>query len=413
MKRVVVVGGGVIGLTSAYSLVRAGMQVTLIEAGATPANGASFANGGQLSYRYVSPLADANVPFKALAWMRHGVQSPLTVRPRLELAQWRWMLSFLRACRRTTNVKNSQLLLELALRSQAVLSQWRAENRLTEFDWRENGKLVLFRQRGSFDCARQAGLDSSQRAMSASECLELEPALHALQGRLCGGVFSPGDEVADCYQFCQALLSQLKASTNFRLQTNCVANGFSSNGNRLTCVHTSQGDIEFDDIVLANGVGGAQLGKAAGHRLLVYPLKGYSLTLALSRPSQAPEVSVTDYDNKVVYARIGENLRVAAMVDIVGNDLSLKPSRLAHLTALAKDTFPKAGDFSNAIQWAGLRPATPTGMPIIGRGQYHNLWFNLGHGALGFTLAAGSSELLAESVQRGSNTLALHAFTPR
>lgn len=412
MKHVVVVGGGVIGLTSAYSLVRAGMQVTLLEAKDSTGTGASFANGGQLSYRYVSPLADAYVPLKALAWMRHGMSSPLTFRPRFDSAQWRWMMSFMLACRRSTNRQNSQLLLELALSSQAVLEQWRSEDKLDDFDWRENGKLVIYRQKSSFNTARQGALDPTQQAMSADECLSIDPSLASLQGEFSGGIYSPGDEVADCHKFCEALLAQLNSCGSFRLINNCRASHFSFSEDRLNCVHTNQGDIEFDDVVLANGVGGVQLSKTLSHSPNVYPLKGYSLTLPIDQLNQAPEVSVTDFDNKVVYARIGTSLRIAAMVDIVGNDLTLTPARLAHLKALASSTFPYAGDYCKAIQWAGLRPATPTGLPIIGRGKYRNLWFNLGHGALGFTLASGCSALLAQSIDRGRDTLELHAFRP-
>lgn len=410
--RIAVIGGGVIGLTTAYALVRQGHQVELIEKRDQVALETSFANGGQLSYRYVSPLADAGVPLQALAWMLRGDDAPLRFSPRMSIHQWRWCLRFLLACRRSTNRRNAAHLLRLALHSQQVLRSWREQDGLDDFAWRANGKLVIYRDRASLDKAA-AGLssDASQQLLDTHQCTTIEPALLPLAGALQGGIYSPGDEVADCHLFCRRLLERLGQSPNFRLHSGQTVSAVRSEHGRVRSVLLGNEELVVDHLVIAAGTASVALLRPLGIELPIYPLKGYSLTLPLSRHAGVPETNVTDYDNKVVYARLGNQLRVAAMVDIGGWDASLDRGRIAMLQRLASETFPGAGDYRNATQWAGLRPATPEGTPLLGATGIENLWLNVGHGSLGFTLACGSAALLCDLINQQQPAVALNGLT--
>lgn len=410
--RIAVIGGGVIGLTTAYALVRQGHQVELIEKRDQVALETSFANGGQLSYRYVSPLADAGVPLQALGWMFRGNDAPLRFRPKMSMQQWRWCSRFLLACRRSTNRRNAAHLLRLALHSQQVLRDWREQDGLDDFAWRANGKLVIYRDRASLDKAA-AGLngDGNQQLLDADRCAAIEPALQPLAGALQGGIYSPGDEVADCHLFCRRLLERLGRSPNFQLHSGQTVTALRSEQGRVLAVRLGHEELAVDHLVIAAGAASVALLRPLGIGLPIYPLKGYSLTLPLRSHAGIPDTNVTDYDNKVVYARLGDNLRVAAMVDIGGWDASLDQGRIAMLQRLASEAFPAAGDYRSAAQWAGLRPATPEGTPLLGATALDNLWLNVGHGSLGFTLACGSADLLCGLIGDQGPAVALDGLT--
>ncbi|GAB5345370.1 MULTISPECIES: D-amino acid dehydrogenase [Pseudomonas] len=408
-KRVCIIGGGVIGLASAYALVRAGHTVTVIDARDAVGRETSFANGGQLSYRYVAPLADAGVPLQAIGWLLRG-DSPLTLRPRLDPQQWRWMAAFIGACRGSVNQRNAAHLLRLASLSQATLEQWREADHLDGFDWRRNGKLVTFRRAGTFEQARSKVTDArQQQVLSAADCARLEPALAS--GGFVGGIYTPSEEVADCHAFCRRLAARLEASGRCTFLLGQKVTGLRHADGVVQAVVLGDEVMAVEQLVLAAGYRSAELA-LPGLSLPLYPLKGYSLSVPIGAQHQAPNVSITDYDRKIVYARIGEQLRVAAMVDIVGFDARLEPKRLALMKRQALETFPGAGDYTRAVEWAGMRPATPTGVPLIGASAYRNLWLNLGHGALGFTLACGSGQLLAELIGQHVPSIDMQGLTP-
>jgi D-amino-acid dehydrogenase len=408
-KRVCIIGGGVIGLASAYALVRAGHEVTVIEARDTLGSETSFANGGQLSYRYVAPLADAGVPLQAIGWLLRG-DSPLTLRPRLDPQQWRWMAAFIGACRGSVNKRNAAHLLRLASLSQTTLEQWREADRLDGFDWRRNGKLVTFRSAGTFEHARSKVTDTlQQQVLSAADCARLDPALAS--GGFVGGIYTPSEEVADCHAFCRRLAARLEASGRCTFLLGKKVTGLRHADGVVQAVVLGDDVMPVEQLVLAAGHRSAELA-LPGLSLPLYPLKGYSLSVPIGAQHQAPNVSITDYDRKIVYARIGEQLRVAAMVDIVGFDARLEPKRLALMKRQALETFPRAGDYTRAVEWAGMRPATPTGVPLIGASAYRNLWLNLGHGALGFTLACGSGQLLAELIGQRVPSIDMQGLAP-
>ncbi|WP_417616145.1 D-amino acid dehydrogenase [Oceanisphaera sp.] len=398
--RVAIIGGGVIGLTTAYALINKGHSVDLFEQHDAVGMATSFANGGQLSYRYVSPLADAGVPWQALGWM-FKKDSPLRFRPRMSISQWRWCLDFLLACRTSVNQANTAHLLRLALHSQAVLHDWQAQFGLTDFAWRANGKLVIYRDSHHFSHAAGKVVESSmQQVLTPQECVETEPSLVDLAPQLQGGIFSPGDEVGDCHRFCRQLLQQLSAHPNFRLHTGQTVQKLVVENGQIRGLRLNNDEVAVDHLVMAAGMGSVGLLKSVGVKVPLYPLKGYSLTLPVQDHATIPQTNVTDYDRKIVYARLDDQLRVAAMVDIGNASTELDADRIASLRRQAQLSFPRAGDYQQAQAWAGLRPTTPQGTPLLGRSGIKNLWLNLGHGSLGFTLACGSASSLAHLISQ-------------
>ncbi|MEE8662800.1 MAG: FAD-dependent oxidoreductase [Acetobacter sp.] len=394
-RTVTVIGGGVIGLTTAYALVRSGHQVKLIEREGQVGSQASYANGGQLSYRYVRPLADAGVPSEALSWIFRP-ESPISLKLNMDWQQWRWLGEFLLACNRSTNQKNYLEILNLSLKSQKTLNLWRSEG-LDNFLWRQPGKLVIYRSKRKFlKAAKAVSHSENEQVLTPAQCTRLEPAFSGIASSLSGGIFSPDDEVADCYLFCQSLLKELLKRENFSLITGEAT--FEPAENQHCQIRIDGQSQKTDLVVLAAGMTSRDLVQPLGISLPLYGLKGYSLTVQAS-PELLPNISVTDYDNRIVYARLGEKLRVAAMVDIGAQNTTPAPRRIETLKALASRTLPEAGPYDSSEIWSGLRPATPTGVPIIGKTQYRNLLLNVGHGALGFTLSCGSAETILNIIE--------------
>nr|WP_315216744.1 D-amino acid dehydrogenase [uncultured Duganella sp.] len=408
MSEIVVIGGGVVGLASAWWLAEAGFQVRLVEREAQVGSMASYRNGGQLSYRYVAPLADAGVPLKALRWLfqRDG---PLRFRPEADPRQWRWLLQFLRNCNADTNRRTTAALLQLGELSRNAMAELSPPLPPSEFAWRDAGKLIVYRSREPFE--RAAGLAAADaEILSPAATVAREPALAALHDALAGGIFNPGEAVADCHAFCLALELRLRAHPNFLGATHADVHALMVEGGRVAGLDTSAGRIGGDHYVLAAGIDSRDLAGRAGIHLPLYPLKGYSLTAPIRALDRAPEISVTDFERKVLYARIGGRLRVAAMVDLVGAGLAIERRRVQGLMRLAKEAMPDAADYDNAEAWAGLRPATPGGAPIVGATRYDNLWLNVGHGALGFTFACGTAKLLAGALRGETPPFALNGL---
>jgi D-amino-acid dehydrogenase len=411
MQQIIVIGGGVVGLTSAWWLLEAGYRVTLLERAAEVGTGTSFSNGGQLSYRYVSPLADAGVPLKAVRWLfqEHG---PLRLRLQADPHQWRWLAAFLANCRADRNRKTTARLLQLGELSRRGMARLEAIVPPARFEWREAGKLVVYRSRKAFAAATAKPASSGAgEVWSAAECVAREPALAAMEGRLAGGIYNSGEAVADCHAFCVALAGRIRTHARFLGFVQGEASHLVTQGGRVTGLATSAGLLGADAYVLAAGMQSRALALSAGIALPLYPLKGYSLTAPVRQDDVAPEISVTDFERKVLYARIGRQLRVAAMVDMVGEDLRLDGRRLASLMRQVRETMPRAADYHHVTPWAGLRPATPDSAPIVGPTALSNLWLNVGHGPLGFTFACGTASLLADAMQGKATPFVLDGLT--
>ncbi|WP_109479562.1 D-amino acid dehydrogenase [Paraburkholderia sp. C35] len=398
---VCVLGAGVVGLTTAWSLARDGHDVTIVEARGGAALEASFANGGQLSYSYVAPLADPAVLPKLPAWLLQR-DSALRFIPRLDPQQWRWCVAFLLACRSQRARQTALELLSLGALSKAALHEI-VEHESIAFDYVRNGKLVVYRDAQEFERARRkmellVAAGSDQRALDAHACVALEPALARAQPMLAGGIHTPSEEAGDCHRFGVALADALQQRYGVTIRYETPVLELVTEGKRIVAARTVKGDIEADAFVVALGLGSVPLLDALGVRLPVYPLTGYSLTIDNAVPRDTPRVSVTDLHRKVVFAPLGGRLRIAGMVEIAGLSDAQRAPRIELLKRQAQEIFPAAGDYASAQTWCGHRPATPDSKPLIGRTPYGNLWLNTGHGALGFTLACGSARVLADLI---------------
>ncbi|MEX3822174.1 D-amino acid dehydrogenase [Paraburkholderia sp. BR14262] len=387
--RVCVLGGGVIGVSTAYALARDGHEVTLVERHADVARETSHANGGQLSYSYVAPLADP---------------SALPNLPQ-------WLFSRDAARSRATTAE----LLSLGFLSQRLMHEV-VEREALSFDYVRNGKLVVYRDEQGFALARrqahyQSTLGCVQHALDGAACVALEPALAHIGAEIVGGIHTPGEEAADCDQFTRGL-AQAAQRDGVNLQLATEFSGLRTKGLRVVAAQTSQGDIEADAFVVCLGFQSQPMLASLGVHVPVYPLKGYSLTLPNANAQGAPRVSVTDAHHKVVYAPLGERLRIAGMVDLTGMNPHADDARIALLTRQARETFPNAGDYDAMQTWTGMRPATPDSKPVIGATHFRNLWLNTGHGALGFTLALGSAQLLADLLAERELPIDGDAFAP-
>jgi D-amino-acid dehydrogenase len=398
--KVLVLGGGVIGVTTAWYLRQAGHDVTLVDRQSAVGSETSHANGGQISWGAGVPWAAPGVPFKALAWMlrRHA---PLVLRPRLDPAMWRWLFQMLANCTHERFAVNRERALRVARYSHACLVALRRDTGI-HYDERVNGVLELFRSAKEFDEAaaesatlKQLGIDC--QLLNRAGCIARESALRAAQEKIVGGLLFSDDESGDCLQFTRAL-AQRAASEGVRFALETRVERLEADGNRLDRVITDKGAMTADAYVLACGSYSPLLLKPLGIRLPVYPVKGYSLTVPLADARLAPAGSITDVTYKVVISRLGDRLRGAGTAELTGYDLSLRPSRLAAVSHVMMDLFPGAADWPKAVPWCGLRPMTPDNPPVLGATAYDNLFLNTGHGTLGWTMACGSARIVADIV---------------
>lgn len=407
---VMVVGAGVVGLSSAWELAESGWRVRLLDRQGV-AQGTSLRNGGQLSYRYVAPLADAGVPLKALRWLLEP-DGPLRWRPQADSHHWRWLGRFLALCNGRDNRATAQRLARLGAFSRQCLHELMHRHALDGFGWEQAGKLVLHRSPSGWRHSA-AALCGGQEAWSAAECLAREPALTALAPQIAGGIYSEDEAVADCHAFCLSLMERLQQHPRFDGLIQDRILRLEPQGRTLRAVG-EQAVHGADAWVLAAGIASRTLALPLGLRLPLHPLKGYSLDAPVEAGHVLPQASITDFDRKVLYARVGGRLRVAAMVDLVGEDDRIDQRRLDSLLRTARRDMPLSGDYDRAVPWAGLRPATPDGAPLVGPSGVPGLWLNIGHGALGFTFACGTARLLALKMAGQSDPadLAGADFTP-
>lgn len=408
---VVVLGAGVVGLTTAYYLTQDGHRVTVIDRNDGVALETSFANGAQLSYSYVAPLAGPGVLPKIPPWLLRR-DSPLRFYPKFDPDQWRWLLEFVLACNRTQSDLTTRRLLALSFYSRRLMHAF-LDSEQIDFGHATNGKLVVFSDAAGFESARrlvdyQRSLGCEQDALERTACLDMEPAFREagsrLGARLVGGIYTRSEEVGDCYRFCVGLERRLvQLGVTFALGTEIRA--LHCEAGRITHVVTDAADIDGDVFVVALGTQAPWLTRPLGIRVPVYPLKGYSLTLPVL--GAAPNASITDFKRKVVYAPLqgpgGPLLRVAGMADIAGHSTRADPVRLAQLVTEVRQSFPRATDFARPLAemqpWCGLRPATPKGTPVLGGTAVPNLFLNCGQGALGWTLALASGRVVADTIE--------------
>jgi D-amino-acid dehydrogenase len=396
--KVIVLGSGVIGVTSAYYLARAGHEVTVIDRQPKPALETSFANAGEVSPGYSSPWAGPGVPVKAVKWllMKHG---PLVIRPKLDPVMWIWLLKMLRNCTSARYAVNKSRMIPIAEYSRDCLRALRSETGI-HYDERERGTLQLFRNSAQLDhtaddiaVLRQNGVPFE--VLDRDGCVAAEPALAAVKDKIAGGLRLPQDETGDCHMFTQALAFEAE-KLGVRFMFNVGIEGLNADATRITGVATSTGVMQADAYVLALGSWSPRLVRPLGISLPVYPVKGYSITVPITDPDGAPVSTVMDESYKVAITRLGDRIRVGGTAEISGYSDKLYAARRATLDHSLSDLFPRGGDLKKATFWSGLRPMTPDGPPIIGATRYSNLHLNAGHGTLGWTMACGSGRVLAD-----------------
>ncbi|QEZ45922.1 D-amino acid dehydrogenase [Cupriavidus oxalaticus] len=401
--RVLVLGSGVIGVTSAWYLAKAGHEVTVVDREAGPALGTSFANAGQISPGYASPWAAPGVPLKAIKWMFQE-HAPLSIRPDGTLFQLQWMWQMLLNCSAERYAVNKERMVRLAEYSRDCIRTLRAETGIA-YEGRQQGTLQVFRtdeqlQGAAKDIAVLEEAGVPYQLLSREELAASEPALAAVSHKLSGGLRLPNDETGDCQLF-TTRLSQMAEMLGVRFLYNRSIDSLMTQGDAVTGAVVNGEPISADLVVVALGSWSTQLVKpflSGMSNLPVYPLKGFSITVPLSDASRSPVSTVLDETYKVAITRFDDRIRVGGMAQIVGYDRSLDPAKRRTLEHVVTDLFPGAGDVSQATFWTGLRPMTPDGTPIVGPTQVRGLWLNTGHGTLGWTMACGSGKLLSDLV---------------
>ncbi|QPF71717.1 D-amino acid dehydrogenase [Roseateles sp. DAIF2] len=407
--KVVVLGAGIIGVSTAWYLLEQGHEVTVVDRQEDAALETSFANGAQISVSFCEPWANAGAPFKVAKWLLKD-DSPLLFRPRLDPAQWRWGLSFLGQCTTAAFERNVEELVQLGRYSHASLKELVAQTGI-EYERLERGILHFFSSQADFEAGAIAaeimqrhGVD--RRILNREEVLAVEPALRSFQHGVFGGTFTPSDESGDARIFTQKLAKLCaERGATFLWEHDVLAleqAGGSIVGAQVASRLSGQKrSLKADAYVAAMASYTPALLKPLGEHLNIYPAKGYSATLKLKRPDDASVVSLLDDGRKIAISRLGDTIRIAGTAELAGFDLSLDSatsrSRCASLVKRYEELFPGVADTSEPNFWTGLRPSTPTNIPYIGRSKKaKNLWLNAGHGTLGWTHGAGSGHALAE-----------------
>ena len=407
--RVIVLGAGLLGVTSAYYLQQLGHEVTVIDRQATPGAETSFANGGQISVSHAEPWANPSAPLKVLQWLGQE-DAPLLFRLRADMRQWLWGLSFLRNCTPERTRHNIRQIVSLGTYSRSALQQLRRDTGI-QYDQRTQGILHFYTDPKEFDGAlgpaeqmRQLGCE--RQVISADEAVHIEPALAHIRPQLAGATYTAEDESGDANLFVREL-AKLCEQAGVRFQMGAHITALRTAGGEIDHVELTNAEGRFERVrgdayVLAMGSFSPLLAQPLGIRLPIYPAKGYSVTMPVKDARLAHQVSLTDDGFKLVFSRYtgahGDRLRIAGTAELNGYDRNLNPARCEAIVRRVEQLFPGAGDTSRAEFWTGMRPATPSNVPLIGRTQLPNLFLNTGHGTLGWTHSCGSGKALADIV---------------
>ncbi len=411
--KVLVLGGGIVGVTTAYMLAEDGHEVTVIEREAAVARGTSYANAGLMApghaYAWSSPQAPG-IMFKSLY---RGDQA-IRFKPKLDPRLWAWTWLFLRQCNAEAARVNSLRKHRLCVFSQEVFRALKATTPLA-FDGREGGLLYLYRSQESFErgaANTQLLTDDGQalEIIDRERAAEIDPALTPVKERIAGAIYAPTDESGDARLFTEAL-AERAAARGVTLATGTTVQRIEAAGDRIAGVETDKGRHEADAYVLALGCWSPALAKPLGLKLPIYPIKGYSVTLPSGGNRRRPSIGGVDEDNLLAYAPLGDRLRVTAIAEFAGFDSSHKPADFAGMLKALRSLFPEGGDWDRPTYWAGLRPMTPAGTPILGRGRQANLFLNCGHGHMGWTMACGTARITADLVAGRTPEVDLEGLT--
>ena len=403
--KVLVLGSGLLGVSSAYYLAQLGHEVTVVDRQASPAAETSFANGGQISGSHAEPWANPGAPLKVLQWLGQE-DAPLLFRLRADMRQWLWGLQFLRECTPARTRHNIEQIVRLGTYSRSMLQQLRQDTGI-RYDQRTQGILHFYTSQKEFDAAlapaeQMRALGCERQVISADEAVRLEAALRHIRPQLAGATYTAEDESGDANQFARELVKLCQAAgVQFRMSHTITA--LRTVGAQMDHVEATDSEGRFqrlraDAYVLAMGSLSPLYAAPLGLKLPIYPAKGYSVTLPVKDEAMAHQVSLTDDEYKLVFSRLGNRLRIAGTAELNGYDRDLNRVRCEAIVRRVEQLFPGAGDTTQASFWTGLRPATPSNVPIIGRSKVGGLFLNTGHGTLGWTHACGSGKSIARIV---------------
>ncbi len=400
---VMILGAGVVGVTSAWYLARAGHQVTVVDRQAEPAQETSYANAGQISPGYSAPWAAPGVPFKAIKWLLQDL-APLAI----DVRHWdrhtlSWMTRMLLNCNERSYHINKGRMMRLAEYSRDCLKAARNELGL-DYEQRTGGTLQLFRQHSQMAASekdiavlRECGVE--HQLLDVDDCVNYEPGLEHSRDKLVGGLRLPGDETGDCQAFTRQLAEHCRElGVEFRMNT--AVQGLMCQQHRIDGVITNQGNLKADAYLMAMGSFSAPMLRQINLDLPIHPIKGYSLTVPITDAERAPQSTLMDETYKVAITRFNDRIRVGGTAEIAGYQLNLPEKRRANIEFVVNDLFPGAGNTAEAEFWTGLRPMTPDGTPIIGATDIDNLFLNTGHGTLGWTMSMGSAKVIADLISQ-------------
>eukprot|EP00903_Cladosiphon_okamuranus_P004999 g4997.t1 len=401
---ILVLGAGVVGITTAWYLQKQGHQVTVVDRQNQAGVETSYANGGQISVSHAEPWANPSAPLKVLKWLTKP-DAPLLFRPTLDPNQWRWALSFLGQCTSARAAHNIRRMVDLGTYSRSQLQSLRKETGI-EYNHLEKGILHFYTNPAEFDGAKEPtrimqDLGCDRQIIDADRAVELEPALKPIQNRIAGATYTSEDESGDARMFTQNLAKRCaEAGVEFRYGTEILA--FERAGERVLGVQTLRDGhhetLRADAYVLSMGSFSAALARQLGIFLNIYPAKGYSITVPVKNEEAAFKVSLTDDEYKLVFSRLGDRMRVAGTAELSGYSRKLNYTRCRAIVRRTAEVMPEAGHWDQAEFWTGLRPATPSNVPYIGKSHFANLYLNTGHGTLGWTHSCGSAAALADII---------------
>ena len=401
---ILVLGAGVVGTTTAWYLQKQGHQVTVVDRQNQAGLETSYANGGQISVSHAEPWANPSAPLKVMKWLFQP-DAPLLFRPRLDPAQWRWALSFLGQCTSARAAHNIRQMVNLGTYSRSQLQALRKEAGI-EYNHLEKGILHFYTNPAEFDGAMEPtrimqDLGCDRQIIDADRAVELEPALKPIRNRIAGATYTSEDESGDARMFTQNLAKRCaEAGVEFRYGTEILS--FERAGERVLGIQTLREGhhetLRADAYVLSMGSFSAALASQLGIVLNIYPAKGYSITVPVKNEEAAFNISLTDDEYKLVYSRLGDRMRVAGTAELNGYSRKLNYTRCRAIVRRTAEFMPEAGYWDQAEFWTGLRPATPSNVPYIGKSHFANLYLNTGHGTLGWTHSCGSAAALADII---------------
>ena len=411
--KVLVLGAGIIGVTTAYILARRGYEIEVVERASSAAAECSFANGGQLGYSHAEPWATPATPLRALKWLFDS-HSPLVIHPRFDADMLKWGIKFLANCSQSRANHNTLTLLKLGMYSRSAMHQILAEAEI-DFSYQQKGILHIFSKDEEFDTAKkqmefQKKFECDADLKTVEECEAIEPALIHAGTPLLGGIYAPLDETGNVHQFTTALADMCAQQYGVKFHYKTTIQSISSNNHQISHITTNQGEMDADAYICALGASSPLLLRTIGIPAPITPMKGYSLTF--KHHEYTPKISMTDQRAKIVYTPMGDYLRVAGTAEFAGYQDSITQKRINILKEVIHTSLPKLGvlEDSTLSQWACLRPSTPDGPPIIGKTPFKNLYLNSGHGTLGWTQAAGSAFLLADIIEQKQTEISLNGL---